>query len=321
MIGSISSQTYSLLRDVRTVVAFGGGTGLGRVLSSLSALGEDLSGVVTTTDDGGSTGRLRRASGCIAWGDLRHCFNQICNEPTLGRLLFEYRFADSGELSGHNLGNLMLLALDQITARPLDAVDLVRDLLNVEPRLIPMSEESTSLEAEGPEGQRVSGETAVDAMSGLPRRLWLEPEVHATPEVLEAIAKAQLILLGPGSFITSVLPSLLVPGIRDAVAAATCPRVLLANLTPEAGPVRGLGLRKQLQWMHEMLGVEVVDAILWPTSRPLHDPPLVPVQKADVVDETGRHHRVKTVAALAALLDVLRQQVKTHVTPDHPPRP
>lgn len=311
MIRATPSQTHSLLRNIRSVVAFGGGTGLGRLLSSLSALGDELTGVVTTTDDGGSTGRLRRSSDCIAWGDLRNCFNQVCTEPTLGRLLFEYRFTDSGELSGHNLGNLMLLALDQITARPLDAVNLVRDLLDVKPRLIPMSEEPTSLEGEGPAGQHVSGELAVDAMSALPRRIWLEPAVAATPEVLDAIADAELILLGPGSFITSVLPSLLVPAIRDAVAAASSPRVLLANLAPEAGPMRGLGLRKQLEWMNQMLGVELVDAVLWPRSRPLHDRPSMPVLEADVVDETGRHHRVKTVAALATLLDQLRQRDET----------
>jgi len=122
------------LQHARSVVAFGGGTGLGRLMSALSFLGDRLVGVVTTTDDGGSTGRLRSAAGCIAWGDLRHCFNQICTESTLSRLLFEYRFVDSGELSGHNLGNLMLLALDQLTARPLDAVNLVREFLGVAPR-------------------------------------------------------------------------------------------------------------------------------------------------------------------------------------------
>jgi uncharacterized cofD-like protein len=217
-----------MLRALDSVVAFGGGTGLGRLLSSLSFLGSRLCGVVTTTDDGGSTGRLRAATGCIAWGDLRHCFNQICTEPTLGRLLFEYRFIDSGELSGHNLGNLMLLALDQLTARPVDAVNLVRDLLDVEPRLLPMSETPTALVAEGKNGVLRRGETTVADMTELPRRLWVDPDVSATPEVVEAIESADLILMGPGSFITSVMPSLLVDEIRGAVAAARCPRVLIA---------------------------------------------------------------------------------------------
>lgn len=295
-----------MLRDVRSVVAFGGGTGLGRLLSALADLEERLVGVVTTTDDGGSTGRLRRATGTIAWGDLRNCFNQICREPTLGRLLFEYRFADSGELTGHNLGNLILLALDQLTARPLDAVNLVRDLLQVKPRLVPMSEEPASLEAEDADGRRISGETTVDAMAAPPRRLWLEPAVEATPEVLEAIAGADLILMGPGSFVTSVMPSLLVEAIRAAVVAATCPRVLIANLRPEQGPTGGLSLRQQLAWMEQILGAPLVDAVLWPASRPLTaeerpDPPVI-VQIAELAAPHGVHRRERLVAELGALL-------------------
>lgn len=291
-----------MLGTVQTVVAFGGGTGLGRLLSALSPLQDRLIGVVTTTDDGGSTGRLRAATGCIAWGDLRNCLNQVCTEPTLGRLLFEYRFADSGELTGHNLGNLMLLALDQLTARPLDAVGLVRDFLQVKPRLLPMSEQPAALEAETSAGQRVAGETAVARLDQLPHMLWLSPEVSATPEVLEAIAQADLITLGPGSFVTSVLPSLLVPEIREAVAAAPCPRVLIANLVAEPGPAGQLALGELLEWMERVLGARIVDAVLWPESRTLADrvPPFVEI--ADLAAADGRHDRDSLVKALASLL-------------------
>ncbi len=298
------------VEPLRSVVAFGGGTGLGRLLSSLSYLGERLTGVVTTTDDGGSTGRLRQATGCIAWGDLRHCFNQICTDSTLGRLLFEYRFADSGELSGHNLGNLMLLALDQLTARPLDAVNLVRDFLDVAPELLPMSEQPAALEASGQDGATTRGECAVAEMRELPRKLWLAPQVAATPEVLEAIASAEVILMGPGSFITSVLPSLLVGEIRAAVAAASCPRVLIANLVPEPGPVGELKLAEQLEWMESVLGLALVDAVLWPVSREL-GPPLrddrVRLEVAEVRDpdtppHRPLHQRDKLVEALVRLV-------------------
>jgi uncharacterized cofD-like protein len=301
---------------LRSVVAFGGGTGLGRLLSALSYLGERLTGVVTTTDDGGSTGRLRQATGCIAWGDLRHCFNQICTEATLGRLLFEYRFANSGELSGHNLGNLMLLALDQLTARPVDAVNLVRDFLDVAPALLPMSEQPAALEAADASGETTSGECAVAEMTQLPRKLWLAPEVSATPEVLAAIAGADVILMGPGSFITSVLPSLLVDEIRAAVAAASCPRVLIANLAPEPGPVGELALAEQLEWMERVLGVALVDAVLWPASCEL-GPPLknggVRMEVAELRDpETPPHrplhHRDKLVEALVELAPGLAPQ-------------
>ena len=303
-----TNQSAEAPPGVRSVLAFGGGTGLGRLLSSLSFLGERLTGVVTTTDDGGSTGRLREATGCIAWGDLRHCFNQICTEATLGRLLFEYRFNDSGELSGHNLGNLMLLALDQLTARPLDAVNLVRDFLDVAPGLLPMSEQPAALEAADTAGQTTSGETAVAEMVELPRRLWLAPEVQATPEVLEAIEAAEVILMGPGSFITSVMPSLLVDEIRAAVARARCPRLLIANLAPEPGPIGELPLAEQLSWMEQILDASLVDAVLWPASRELGAMPKgVKVETAELRDPTTPahrplHHRDKLVSALAALV-------------------
>lgn len=293
------------LADVRSVVAFGGGTGLGRLLASLAFLGDRLVGVVATTDNGGSTGRLRAATGCIAWGDLRHCFNQICAEPTLGRLLFEYRFGDSGDLSGHNLGNLILLALDQLTARPLDAINLVRELLDVEPRLLPMSEDPSQLLAVGSDGETVEGEVSVAEMQSVPTRLWLEPPATAPTEVLEAIATADLILLGPGSFITSIVPSLLVDAIRDAVRDAPCPRVLVANLAAEPGPVGALSLAEQLAWMDSTLGARLVDAVLWPRSQ---DPGIgaggpITVHTADLADALApmRHDAAKLAAGLAAL--------------------
>ena len=120
------------INDFERVVAIGGGHGMGRVLSSLSFLGTRLTGIVTTTDDGGSTGRLRKSQECIAWGDLRNCLNQLVTEPSIGSQLFEYRFTGRGELAGHNLGNLMLLALDNLCVRPLDAIRLISDMLEIE---------------------------------------------------------------------------------------------------------------------------------------------------------------------------------------------
>jgi uncharacterized cofD-like protein len=291
-----------MLNELRSIVAFGGGTGLGRLLSALAPVGDRLTGIVATTDDGGSTGRLRSATGCIAWGDLRHCFNQICTESTLARLLFEYRFVDSGDLTGHNLGNLMLLALDQLTARPQDAVDLIRDFLEVEPHLLAMSEQPAALEAEGPAGERATGETTVAGAGWLPKRLWLSPEVPATPGVIEVISGADLILMGPGSFITSVLPALLLEPIREAVRRSRCPRVLIANMAPEPGPVGQLTLCEQLGWMEGVLGGRLIDAVLWPASRPLAERPPLPVHIVDVADSSRLHHREKLATALAAML-------------------
>lgn len=303
----MTNDTQLQLEDLNTVVAFGGGTGLGRLLSALSFLGDRLVGIVATTDDGGSTGRLRQATGCIAWGDLRNCLNQLCHTPTLGRLLFEYRFgANNGELSGHNLGNMMLLALDQLTARPLDAVNLVRDLLGVAPRLVPMSEQPTMLVAEEANGTVVSGESKIGAMNRLPRRLRLEPQVKATPEVLEALSAADLVLYAPGSFVTSILPSLLQPEIRTTLAELSRPRILLGNLAAEPGPVGQLTLGIQVGWLERVFGTRLVDAVLWPTERgPLSISRVPFVHKAPLAGADGLHDRELLVAALRALLHQL----------------
>lgn len=292
------------LNQLQRVVAFGGGHGLGRLLSTLTFLGDRLCGIVATTDDGGSTGRLRRQTGCIAWGDLRNCLNQICTQPTLPRLLFEYRFVEGEELAGHNLGNLILLALDQLTARPVDALNLIRDLLEVEPHLLPMSEEATSLEGEDESGARASGESAVEAMDPLPNRLWLEPAVGAPEETLAAIKQAELILLGPGSFLTSVMPSLLVTDIAEALAAAHCPRILIANLIAEPAAIGRLDLAQQLRWMEQILGQRVIDRVLWPAERGAPPPLDLPLHIAPLASaaEPGRHQRSHLIEALENML-------------------
>lgn len=135
------------LSDLDRVVALGGGHGLGRVLSALSYLGTRLTGIVTTTDNGGSTGRIRKDEGGIAWGDMRNCINQLITEPSVASAMFEYRFSGTGELAGHNLGNLMLKALDNLSVRPLEAINLIRGLLRVNAHLIPMSEQAVDLMA------------------------------------------------------------------------------------------------------------------------------------------------------------------------------
>ena len=290
--------TPDLLRlaGLRRVVAVGGGTGLGRTLRALSFLGERLTGVVATTDNGGSTGWIREQAGGIAWGDIRHCLNQIVDQPTLGSLLLEYRFVDAGALSGHSLGNLIMLALDQLSPRPLHAIDLVRELLGVALRLMPMCESGSHLAARYADGRPVLGEMHLDAMTEVPHSVWLAPPVPATPEAVEAVSEADLILFGPGSFMTSILPALLLPDFRAAVAAARAPRVLIANLHPERGPVGLLDAAALLAWTREVLGVPVFDRVLWPASRPGPNLAGVEVVTAEVAAAGQPYHDPERLA-------------------------
>lgn len=172
------------LSDLDRVVALGGGHGLGRVMSSLAFLGSRLTGIVTTTDNGGSTGRIRRAEGGIAWGDTRNCLNQLITAPSVASAMFEYRFTGNGELAGHNLGNLMLKALDNLSVRPLEAINLIRNLLKVDACLIPMSEQPVDLMALDADGHPVFGEVNVDSLKTPPSSLMLTPRVSATRKPL-----------------------------------------------------------------------------------------------------------------------------------------
>ncbi|MBC5789711.1 gluconeogenesis factor YvcK family protein [Providencia sp. JUb39] len=251
------------LTNLNHVVALGGGHGLGRVMSSLSSLGSRLTGIVTTTDNGGSTGRIRRSEGGIAWGDMRNCLNQLITEPSIASKMFEYRFAGTGELSGHNLGNLMLKSLDHLSVRPLEAINLIRNMLKVNAQLIPMSESPVDLMAIDDMGNEVYGEVNVDALQELPQELRLYPPVKATSEALDAIHRADLILIGPGSFFTSLMPLLLLDDIACALKESQAPMVYIGNLGKEISTsAASLTLPEKLVMMERYIGRKKIDAVI-----------------------------------------------------------
>ncbi|WP_048697047.1 gluconeogenesis factor YvcK family protein [Erwinia piriflorinigrans] len=251
------------LADLDRVVALGGGHGLGRVMSSLSPLGSRLTGIVTTTDNGGSTGRIRRSEGGIAWGDMRNCLNQLIAEPSIASAMFEYRFSGNGELAGHNLGNLMLKALDHLSVRPLEAINLIRNLLKVDAFLIPMSEQPVDLVARDLDGQLIYGETEIDLMERPPEELMLSPSVSATREAVEAIGQADLILIGPGSFYTSLMPVLLLPEMAQALRRTPAKMVFIGNLGKELSPAAArLTTADKLEIMEKVIGKQVIDALV-----------------------------------------------------------
>src|SRR5690606_33367671 len=185
------------------------------------------------TDNGGSTGRIRRSEGGIAWGDMRNCLNQLITEQSVASAMFEYRFSGNGELAGHNLGNLMLKALDHLSVRPLEAINLIRNLLKVDAFLIPMSEQPLDLMALDSEGHAVYGEVNIDQLTQPVQELMLFPSAQATREAVEAIAEAVLILIGPGSFYTSLLPLLLLDNLAQALRRTPAPAVYIGNLGKE----------------------------------------------------------------------------------------
>ena len=301
-------QTVKALYQCRRIAAIGGGHGLGRVMASLGFLGERLAGIVATTDDGGSTGRLREASGCIAWGDLRNCLNQLCSDnPNLSRVLFEYRFRSSGELSGHNLGNLILLALDQMVVRPLDAVNLIRQMLQVDAQLIPMSEEPAGLSATLA-GREILGETTIDSLKERPEKLRIVPDISPTREALGVLSEAEMIILGPGSFMTSILPALLMPELANTIKNSAGLKVFVGNIQSEISPVGQIGIIEKLEWMEQLTGI-YPDVLLWPAEREKPGPLKCDIQITPLADnhQSGAHSQ----EALRQALEILAGQYFT----------
>jgi uncharacterized cofD-like protein len=290
------------------VVAIGGGHGLGRVLSTLSFLRKQLTGIVTTTDNGGSTGRLRKRSSSIAWGDLRNCLTLLVDKDSVGSQLFDFRFDGQDELGGHNLGNLILYALVQLQSRPLDSIKLVRRLLGVRTPLYPMSETPTDLMAFYPKGRCKVGELSVDKMPIMPEKLLLAPLVKTLPLCIDAIMSADLIILGPGSFLTSVIPPLLVRDITKAIQASSAHCVFIENLGAEDSPAAGLSLDEKLIWIKENIGCLPIDSVI------CHDESvtskILPVIHCDLSNASGSlyHDKEKLLNALKLCINNIDKQ-------------
>ncbi|SMB81224.1 conserved hypothetical protein, cofD-related [Pasteurella testudinis DSM 23072] len=295
------------LTGLQQVVAIGGGHGLGRLMSSLGFLKERLTGIVTTTDNGGSTGRIRLQHGGIAWGDLRNCINQLITEPSTASALFEYRFSGNGDLAGHNLGNLMLKALEDMKIRPLEGVNLIRTLLRVRAQLIPMSETPVHLGAKLHSGATVVGEVNIDKLDELPKRLFLIPQVSATPEAVTALQQADLILLGPGSFLTSIMPPLLLPEIAQALQNSAAKIIFIDNLGVEHSPAANLSLKDRIEWIESAVSATTVDGVITYPEADYHKLAGKQVLARQLNDDdiSYRHNRTLLCQSLDQLLALL----------------
>lgn len=220
------------------IAALGGGTGLASLLRGLKRSRVDLTAIVTVADDGGSSGRLRRELGILPPGDIRNCLVALADDESLMGRLFQHRFAD-GDLSGHPFGNLFLAALAEVTGSFDLAVQECGHVLKIRGEVLPSTLAQIRLLAERADGRVVSGETQIGEGQGPCRRVWLDPEPAAHPPALAAIEAADLVLLGPGSLFTSVLPHLAVPEIAGALARTRALRVYVCNVMTQPGETDG----------------------------------------------------------------------------------
>ncbi len=259
------------MRPLR-VVAIGGGTGLSTLLRGLrryvaaagtdpaAALIADLAAVVTVTDDGGSSGRLRRGFNMLPPGDLRNCMVALSEEEDLLAKLFSHRFIRGDELQGHNLGNLFLAALTEVTGDFARAIQLASTILNTRGRIYPATTANTTLVAEMDDGSFVRGETNITASKRRIVELRLDPPNPAPlPESLCAIHQADLITVGPGSLYTSLITSLLVDGVAEALAVAGGLRVYVSNLMSQTNESLGLKASEHIERIYNHLGAPIFD--------------------------------------------------------------
>jgi uncharacterized cofD-like protein len=263
------------------VVAMGGGTGLSTLLRGLcrhvapphqpaahEGAISDLAAVVCVTDDGGSSGRLRKGFNMLAPGDLRNCMIALSEEGDLLARIFDHRFRAGDSLEGHNFGNLFVAALTEITGDFAHAIQLASKILATRGKIYPATTTNATLIARMDDGSLVRGETNINSTQRRIEELMLDPpNAAALPETLEAIQKADLITVGPGSLYTSLITNLLVQGIPSALAKAHGIRVYVCNLMTEANESLGLTASEHIECIYEHTRAPIFDYALVNTSR------------------------------------------------------
>ena len=241
----------------QSIVALGGGHGLYATLSAARRLTPYVTAVVTVADDGGSSGRLRNELDVVPPGDLRMALAALASDSPYGRLwatILQHRFGGSGALAGHPIGNLMLAGLSEVLADPVAALDELGRILGVKGRVLPMCPIALQIEADvagletDPRMFRlIRGQVAIATTPGKVRRVrLLPPDPPATRQAVDAIMAADLVVLGPGSWFTSVIPHVLVPGLAAALRATTARRALVLNLVAEPGETAGFSVERHL---------------------------------------------------------------------------
>jgi uncharacterized cofD-like protein len=273
------------------VVAMGGGTGLSTLLRGLKTRTPHITAIVTVADDGGSSGRLRRELGLLPPGDFRNCIAALADDESLITQLFQYRFGQGNGLNGHSFGNLFITALAAVTGSFERAIQEAGRVLAVKGRILPSTLEDVTLIADlagAPGLTRVRGESAIPKAGQPIERVFLRPDgARAYPEAVRAILCANVIVAGPGSLFTSVLPNLLIEGIRQAVGASSALRIYVCNVATQPGETVGFDVRQHVSALQRHVGrglfpYVLVNNNLAPTRQ---NPQLQPVALRYATDE------------------------------------
>ncbi|MFP5112686.1 gluconeogenesis factor YvcK family protein [Bacillaceae bacterium C204] len=245
------------------IVVIGGGTGLPVLLRGLKQFPVDITAIVTVADDGGSSGRLREDLHIPPPGDIRNVLASLSDVEPLVEEMFQHRFKTSNELSGHSLGNLILAAMTSITGNFVHAIQEMSKILNVHGKVLPAANQSVVLHAEMEDGTIVSGESKIPYSGKRIKKVFMTPEkIRPLPETLQAIRQADLIIIGPGSLYTSILPNLLVPKIGDELCRSHAKKVYICNLMTQAGETHGFSASDHVKALYDHMSCAFINTIL-----------------------------------------------------------
>ena len=256
-------MTESFKNKTPHIVAIGGGTGLSVLLRGLKQHTRRITAVIGVTDDGGSSGRLRREMGIIPPGDFRNCIVALSDEDSLLKELFQYRFPEGSELQGHSFGNLFIAAMTDVTNSFEDALTESSRILSVTGQVVPATIENVNLSVKLADGRFIKGESKVKESSSEIEELFIDPpDAEASPAAIKAIGEADLIVIGPGSLYTSILPNLMVPGIVDAISESKGIKYYICNVATEIGETQHFNVIKHIDVLERYLGSGILDMII-----------------------------------------------------------
>lgn len=245
------------------IVALGGGSGLSTLLRGLKKYFKNITAIVNVADDGGSSGILRSELGVLPPGDIRNCLVALSEEESLMSRLFQYRFPSKGTLSGHSFGNLFLTAMSAISGGFDNAIAKSGEVLAIRGRVLPVTLESVTLEAELENGKKVKGESAVSKTRRRIKKISLTPLFPpAAPEVLEALKNADIMIFGPGSLYTSVIVNLLVDGVTEAVKSSGAYKIYVCNIMTQPGETGGYKLSDHIDAIERHSYKGIIDCVL-----------------------------------------------------------
>jgi len=301
--------------DEAKIVVIGGGTGLSVLLKGLKKYTSNLTAIVTVSDDGGSSGRLRAELGILPPGDIRNCLVALAETETLMDKIFQHRFKQGSGITGHNLGNLLLLAMTEITGDFVSAIKEVSKVLAVRGQVIPATLDQVTLEAKMSDGAIINGETAIRNYQHKIDKIYLIPEgCRPVPASIEAILEADAIILGPGSLYTSIIPNLLVEGVSPAIARSKAIKIYVSNIMTEQGETDDFSALDHLRVIMDYVEEPILDYVILNTGT-IDEPRLKRYQAEKAVPVADSYQQITAMGIEVVAEDLVsNDEVAWHDT-------